>query len=331
MDRGLFAVRPFVATDYEAEARLDAQTDPGFTRTAEEIRHWQESESAIPGHHRSMLVAEERRSGAVVAYGELAHTSFDFHPQKYWIAAVVDPAFWGRGIGSALYGTLESEAVARRALCLWSSVREDDVPAVRFFERHGFRTVRKTWRSRLDLATYNPSALPDRSKELAEAGIRFTTLAAEGSDRPDVRRRTYELSRAASKDVPRLGEYTPISFEQFVQIEIETPAALPEAFFLAAHGDRYVGHTTLQRELLRPDSLHVGFTGTHPDFRGRGIASELKRTAVEYARGRGARYLVTYNDSLNRPMWAINEKLGFRRQVTWLMGEKALGPVGAPL
>jgi GNAT superfamily N-acetyltransferase len=331
VDSGLFAVRPFVVTDYEAEARLDAQTDPGFTRTAEEIRHWQEIENATPGLHRSQLVVEERRSGSVVAYGELANTSFHFHPQKYWIAAVVDPAFQGRGIGSELYATLEREAVARRAVCLWSSVRDDEAPAVRFFEHRGFRTLRKTWRSRLDLATYNPSALPDRSKELAEAGIRFTTLAAEGSGRSEVRRRAYELSRVASKDMPRLGEYTPLSFEQFVQLEIEAPDTLPEAFFIAVHGDRYVGHTTLTRELLRPDSLHVGVTGTHPDFRGRGIASELKRRAVEFARGRGAKYLVTYNDSLNRPIWAINEKLGFRTLVTWLMGEKALGPGGASL
>jgi len=331
VDNELFAVRPFVETDYEAEARLDAQTDPGFTRTAEEIRHWLETESATPGLHRTVLVVEERRSGAAVAYGELANTSFNFHPQKYWIAAVVDPAFQGRGIGSELYATLEREAVERRAICLWSSVRDDEALAVRFYEHRGFRTLRKTWRSRLDLATYNPSVLPDRSKELAEAGIRFTTLAAEGSGRAEVRRRAYELSRVASKDMPRLGEYTPISFEQFVQLEIEGPAALPEAFFIAVHGDRYVGHTTLDRELLRPDCLHVGFTGTHPDFRGRGVASELKRRALEYARGRGTRYLVTYNDSLNRPIWAINEKLGFRTLVTWLLGEKSLVPGGATL
>jgi len=331
VDDDRYSVRPFVTTDYAAEARLDELSDPGSGRTAEELRHWQEAEAAVPGHFSSKLVVEERRSGGVVAYGDLAHTSFNFHPRKYWISATVDPAFQRQGIGTELYSRLEREAIQREAICLWGSVREDDARGVRFFERHGFSLLRKTWRSRLTVAEANRSALPDRSRALTDQGIRITTLAAEGGERPEVRHRVYELSRPASKDVPRLGEYVPVSFEQYVQIEFDHPAALPEAFFLAGRGDGYVGMTVLERELAHPDTLHVGFTGTHPDFRGRGIASELKRRAVEYARGRGARFLVTHNDSLNRPIWEINEKLGFQKMVTWLLGEKVMASTGTPL
>jgi len=331
VDRALYSVRPFIEADYAAEARLDELNDPGFGRTAEQIRHWQEAEAGTPGRFRSKLAVEDRRSGGVVAYGDLAHTSFNYHPHKYSISATVDPAFQGHGIGTELYSLLERDARGRGAICLWATVRADDGPGVQFFERNGFRTLRTTWRSRLDLVTADRSALPDRSTALARQGLRFTTLAAEGGERAEVRRRLYELSRAASKDVPRVGDYTPVSFEQFVQIDIENPSTLPEAFFLAAHDSTYVGMTTLEREPARRDTFHVGFTATHPDFRGRGIASELKRRAVEYARDRGIRFLVTLNDSLNRPIWAINEKLGFRTVTTWLDGEKALDPRSTPL
>lgn len=330
MEHDLYSVRPFVVTDYEAEARLEELTDPGSGRTADELRHWRESEAAERGHFSFQRVVEERGSGAVVAFGDLAHTSFNFHPHKYWISSTVDPTFQRRGIGTELYSLLEREALRRKAICLWSAVREDDAHSVRFFDRYGFETLRRTWRSRLDLSEANLAALPDRSEALADQGIRITNVATEGGKRSEVRRRIYELSRAASADVPRLGEYSPVSFEQFVRIDLENPSALPEAFFLAAHEERYVGLTILERQ-ARSDTLHVGFTGTHPDFRGRGIASQLKRRAVEYARDHGFRYLVTNNDSLNRPIWAINEKLGFRKMVTWLLGEKVLDRRGTTL
>ena len=330
MDRALYSVRPFEKADYETEARLDEQNDPGFGRTAEETRHWQEAEMAEPGHISRKFVVEERLSGSAVAYGDLAHTSFNFHPQKFWIAATVDRAHQGWGIGTELYDLLEQEARARGATCLWAAVRQDDARAIRFFERHGFALLRRTWRSRLDLSEVNLAALPDRSKELADDGIRITTLAAEGGERPGVRHRVFDLSQIASRDVPRMGEYTPVSFEQYVQIEFENPGALPEGFFLAEHGGTYVGATLLTRELAHPDTLGIGFTGTHPDHRGRGIASELKRRAVRFARDQGYRYLVTNNDSLNRPIWAINERLGFQKMVTWLMGEKGMAGAGPP-
>jgi mycothiol synthase len=331
VDRERYSVRPFVSADYEAEARLDERVDPGFTHTAAEIQHWQEAEAARPGHFRRTVVVEDRRSGAVVAYGDLAHTSFNYHPDKYWISAVVDPDFQQRGIGTELYSLLEREAVGRAATHLWTSVRDDDVRSVRFLERNGFTAARSVWRSRLDVARAHLDAFPDRARALADEGIRFTTLAAEGADRPDVRHRVHELSERASRDVPRLGEYSPTSFEQWVQIDVDHPTAILDGFFLAARGEAYVGLTTLTRMPTQPDTFGVGFTGTDPAFRGRGIASELKRRAVEYARDRGVRYLVTHNDSLNGPMWAINEKLGFEKMVTRREGEKVLRPTAAPL
>jgi len=82
--------------------------------------------------------------------------------------------------------------------------------------------------------------------------------------------------------------------------------------------------SSLERDLARPDTLRVGYTGTHPDFRGRGIGTELKRRAAHFARGRGFRYLIAGNDSLNGPILAINRRLGFRPETVWIQGEKSL-------
>jgi mycothiol synthase len=324
----LYAVRPLVDADFEAVARLNELIDPGYGRTAEEIRHWRKVETEEPGHFLKERTVEERSTGTVVAYGSLSHTSFNFHPDKYGIFVVVFPAFQRQGIGPELYSILEREAVRRKAVCLWAGAR-DDVPAdVRFFGRNGFRTVRKLWRSRLEVANANLTAVPDRTEDLARQGIRVTTLAAEGAEDVEVRRRLYELNRIGSADAPHVGDYQPVSYEQFLAIEIENPDTLSEAYFIAAEDELYVGMTSLARDLARPDTVHIDFTATLPSHRRRGIASQLKRQAVVYARDHGIRHIVTSNDSLNAPIWAINQKLGFQKQVTWLEGEKTLDPAG---
>jgi hypothetical protein len=48
--------------------------------------------------------------------------------------------------------------------------------------------------------------------------------------------------------------------------------------------------------------------------------------AIEFAHGRGVRYLRTFNDSVNTPIWAINERMGFRRTVEWSDLERRFAP-----
>lgn len=327
MDREKYLVRPFVDPDHEASARIHALVTPEFAFTAEEERHWEEH-FLLPPLINENWVVEERSSRKVVGLGSMAHSPFSYDAHKFWTGVVVDPEHRGRGIGRALSALIEWEALAHRAVCLWTNVRKDDPRSLEFARKQGFAELRRLWMSTLDLSRARPVSPPERLAALEKQGIRFTTLAEEGPDRPEVRRRLFDLATVASRDVPRVGEYTPISFEQFVG-ELSSPGFLPEAFFLACSGERYVAMSNLERPLAEPDSLRVGFTGTRPEFRGKGLASELKRRAFEYARHQGARYLRTVNDSLNLPMWAINEKQGFVRTFEWIAEERRFPPSGS--
>jgi RimJ/RimL family protein N-acetyltransferase len=53
------------------------------------------------------------------------------------------------------------------------------------------------------------------------------------------------------------------------------------------------------------------FTGTHPDFRGRGLARLAKLAVAAWARDEGLRVIFTGNDDSNAPMLAINERMGY--------------------
>lgn len=322
MDREKYLVRPFSERDYEAASRIGNMVNPEFRTTAEEDRHWEDAFLASNLVNEKWVVAE-RSGGKVIAYASLNHSPFSFHPQKFWAGIVVDPAHRGRGIGRALAALAEEETARHRAICLWTNVRKDDGRSLEFARRHGFEELRRLWVSRLDLSQPRPIPAEDRRSTRSWEGIRFSTLAEDGSEREEVRRRVFDLLSEASRDVPRMGEFTPISFEQFVG-EFSGPGFLPETWFLASEGEKYVAMSNLERNLADLRGLRVGFTGTRSTHRGRGLASELKRRALQHARQRGAEYLLTVNDSLNLPMWAINEKQGFRVVVEWVCAERQI-------
>jgi len=320
MDREKYLLRPFGERDYEPRSRIGAMVNPEFSFTAQEDVEW---EAIFLKRHllNEKWSVEERKSGEVVATAAIAHSPFNYHPNKFWADVVVHPAHRGRGIGRALSALVESEAAAHHAECLWTDVRWDDPRSLEFSRRLGFVELRRLWMSILDLAQLTPPEPENRLAKLEKEGIRFTTLAKEGWERPEVRKGLFELHGETGRDVPRMGDYTPISFEQF-EGELARPWFLPEAYFIACVGPLYVGMTNLERTMSEKDALRVGFTGTRAAYRGKGIASELKRRALDYARAHGVRYLKTVNDSLNAPMWAINERQGFRRTVEWSAQEK---------
>ncbi|HYA57855.1 MAG TPA: GNAT family N-acetyltransferase [Thermoplasmata archaeon] len=323
MDLSRYTLREYAPSDLAALARIASRVDPTNPTSPEEVLSY-DSAFADPRLLRLRRVVEERESKTVVAFSALEQHPWTYQPRKFWADVEVDPDHQHRGLGRTLASHLESDARDESALCLWTTVVSDDDRSVRFFEASGFRVVRRSWISRLDLATAKVDAFPDRSAALAAQGIRFTTLAEEGPDRPEVRRRYYEVHREASRDVPSIVSPSDLSYDQFERFEFGRPGFLPEGTFFAVAGDTYVGLTILEERAREPGVLNVGFTGTRAEYRGRGIAQELKRRSVEWARARGYRGMRTGNDSMNAPMWSINERLGFRRQQTWLTGEKAL-------
>ncbi len=309
--------------DYPAIARIRNRNNPANPHSAEELRHFDRAFSGPPLFRRTVM-AEQPGAAEPVGYGVLNQLAHNFHPRKYWVHVSVDPAYQGRGIGSRLFERLLAEARQRNALLLWTDVLADHPAGLRFFEHRGFVERGRFRRSRLIVAHAKLDSLPDRTGELTAAGIRFSTLAELGPDRAVVRQRYFRLHRATSRDIPTMGEQSDLEFEQFLEAEIEGPGALPQATFLAVAGETYVGVTTLERNETHPEELHVGYTGTDPEYRGRGIATELKRRAIRYAQDGGYREITAGNDFQNSAIWAINERLGFRTVQVYINGERPL-------
>jgi RimJ/RimL family protein N-acetyltransferase len=53
------------------------------------------------------------------------------------------------------------------------------------------------------------------------------------------------------------------------------------------------------------------FTATHPEFRGRGLATRAKLRTMRWAADNGITSMATSNDDSNVAMLAVNRRLGF--------------------
>jgi GNAT superfamily N-acetyltransferase len=83
----------------------------------------------------------------------------------------------------------------------------------------------------------------------------------------------------------------------------------PKEVHLPVDGDRWVGMSRVHR---LPDGSFVNdLTDVDRDCRGRGVATAVKVKALEYARNKGGTWIRTHNDATNRPMLAVNRKLGY--------------------
>ena len=315
-------VRPFHAADYAAYVAVGNASNPEYGWTAEEMKHddtaWDHAT-----HFKARFVAEE--DGAVVGGAQLNHDRWAFVPDKYHLEIAVHPDHRRRGHGTALYEAALAIARGRTARALLAGTKESMEEGVRFLERRGFREVKRDWQSRLKVREFDFGRFATADERVAREGIRIVTLADEMARDPDAARGAYELGLAIHADVPSVDPPTEFSFETWRALILESPNALPEAYFIAVDRDgRYLGLSNMARSIDDPSFLWQNLTGVVREARGKGIAMALKLWTVRYAKERGIDHIKTWNDIRNTPILAINEALGFEKQPVWIAYQKDL-------
>ena len=320
MDESRFLVRPFTDTDFESYAEIRTAARPNYPVSSETLRHWDEPIEENTVHDRYVVAL--RQTEQVVAIGGLGEDPA--YRRKYWMFLFVRPEYQRLGIGTKLFDLLLQDARRQNGECLRTSVQTGEAAGLAFSARHGFNERARDWQSILDVKTADTSQLPSLIRGLKDNGIEITTLADEGPADPQVVRRLYQLELATSPDVPRMDSYVAWTLEQFRRMELEGPLFLPESWFIARVGDEYVADSWAQREAADSKLLQQDFTCTRKEYRRRGLARTLKISLIDYAKRHGFERIRTNNNSLNAPMWQLNEQLGFHRFSTTLQLEKIL-------
>ncbi len=312
-------VRRFETRDYEAVAAIVSATMPEYPRSAVELQF--DDEHHDPRCYLKRWVAE--RGGAVVGWAEITQWPTVYHPRRYHADVMVEPARRGRGVGLALYEELYQDLVCRHALDVRAWTREGAPEGSRFLERRGFREERRVWPSRLDVTSFDLAPFADVAGQVRAEGFEITTYRELETD-PMRDRKLHALLVELDGDVPTPESPTPFSFEWWVESRLGSPHFLPDAYFVALHHGTYVAVSSLG---LRQSSegLYTGLTGTRAAYRRRGLALALKLRGIAYAREKGHPFIMTENDSVNRPMLSINGRLGFVKQPAMVGYVKELG------
>ena len=314
-------MREFEPSDYPRLSEIYNANFPDYQRSVDEWKSRDESVDKSKYYLQRYVFSEK---DSVVGFGDLAHVPDMFNPHKYWITILVDPKSQGKGIASTIYENLSEKLGQLNAIGAWAGSRENLPRLTGFYKKRGFEEKQRVWESRLDVNKVDPSRFQDYAERVRKQGVIITNLSQERKTDPDALKKLHELVQTIAADIPQPEPFTPISYEQWEAFEIKNPSLLSEGYMIAKDGSKYVGLSTIWRIDKEPRGLGQGNTGVRREYRGRGIAIALKLNVIDYARRNGYTRVKTWNDSINAPMLAVNIKLGFKRETSWLTLEKNL-------
>ncbi len=272
---------------------------PDSPTSVEDIR-W--AERTYPGGARFLAFLGGQPVGAATT-GRIY--MYDASFERFWLSIEVLLEARRRGVGSALWAA--ASAIAREAgkTGFETHVSEARPDALAFLEHRGFEVIERAKMVRLDLAGMKPPAVAP------PPGITISSLAA----RPDLAAGVHQVALEAYPDIPSAD--IPLatgSLDEFLARDIHREGIPADGLAIAldeATGE-VVGWASL---MLQPGSTTVAWhdmTAVRRAWRGRGVATALKRATVAWAIANGLEALETGNDEENAPMRAVNARLDYR-------------------
>jgi mycothiol synthase len=267
--------------EYEAWRAVRLAVEPGSrTHGLEELRAQDSSD-------RLLLLAVE--DGDVVGSGiadraETAGAGF--------VTPRVLPEHRRLGVGSALLHALAEHCSGLHVSTM--STHVDDEGSLAFADHFGFVEVdREVEQVRAVGDEPAPSAPP--------AGIGVI----DASQRPDLWAACFE----------RFGKEVLADFALYTPLEISAEQWNAEwggdPMWLALFDDEVIGCAGLNRDTDRPERAENALTAVSRAWRGRGVASHLKRRTLHWAALNGLEEIYTWTQAGNSSMLRLNEHLGY--------------------
>ncbi|MBB5869880.1 GNAT superfamily N-acetyltransferase [Allocatelliglobosispora scoriae] len=271
--------------------------------TDEDIEQWRQVKlTLLPGERvpsvaeirsmnrpdRLMILAEI--DGVVAGHGIAARSDL---AGRASIAPRVLPGFRRRGVGTALLRALVDHVGGLGYPAVAALV--DEPESAGFAVRFGFVEV--------DRQVEQVRAVGVEPAPLPHPGFEIVSIA----DRPELWPQAYH--QVAVEAVQDMAVTSPmqVSLDEWERDWINAP----EATFVAVVDGAVIGLASLMLDEDAPDRAEQGFTACLRSWRGRGVASTLKRQTLWWAAEHGIREIYTWTQRGNDDMRRLNEHLGF--------------------
>jgi mycothiol synthase len=243
---------------------------------------------ASEGPDRLLILAE---SGGQVVGSGVADRS---HITGGFLAPRVLPEHRRRGVGSALLRVLLDHLVDRGFGSAGTNVEDDASHA--FALRHGFEEVDRQVELVRTLTKDEPAAPPYE-------GVDFWTVA----QRPELLQRSFALAQQGYADMVLKTGPAVVPLDEWLREE----ATLPAGTFVALEHGIIVGYAGLLAWTDEETRAENGLTVVDRRWRGRGLATALKRRQLAWAAANGIREVVTWTQEGNEAMQRVNVRLGY--------------------
>jgi mycothiol synthase len=272
--------------------------------------------AALVVHQRRMLPARRRPiwsvavvDGEPVGLGRDEPQVFGSRPglRRTWIG--VRPDLRRRGIGSRLWQEIESHAQDAGGRTLRSWAVSNAPEGERFLLARGFARVHRELQSWVDPISVDADQLQRSTDDARKRGFRVRILREV---LPRMEADLRHLFLAADRDVPGRTAATPtVVASTFRRVILRNPLLDQDCSTVVLFGDEPVALSWLKGD-LGLGRYGVEFTATAPAWRGHGLATLAKLSALQLVARAGVRWVGTANDENNLPMLAVNRRLGHR-------------------
>jgi mycothiol synthase len=311
-------IRAFTEDDYETVADIEKTVNPDLADTAEEIRYY---DGVREKHLLFKRFLAEDAGGKALGVGVFRQSAERYHPNKFYLDVNVLPEQRKQGVGQGLLEHLLTRLEDHQVVTARMVTRADWAHSIRFLEAAGFSEEYRAWESRLDVQGFDASPYLQLEEQLKLEGIELKSYA-DLVGTPDLAHEVWRLDMDACRDMPDPEPFTETGFERFETRALKNPDFVPEAYVVAVKTGNdqkleFLSESTLWWSEGKPDAWN-GATGTRREWRGKKLALALKIKNILWAKTKGIAQIKTFNDDVNRPMLAINEKLGFVKQPAWV-------------
>jgi mycothiol synthase len=275
-------VRPAADDDLEAYVAVWNAITPDEPATVEQQRERRERDP-----RRLYLLAEE---ATAVGCGFAGPSD---SPGRGFAQPRVLPGARRRGIGTTLLRRLVGHLEELGFESVSSHVDGNDAGSLAFAARFGFEEA--------DRQVEQVKVVRDEPEPRPPDGIELVTVA----ERPELLAETYDLAVEGYADMATSTPVT-IALDDWLADE----ATLPEGSFVALHDGEVVGYSGLCR-LPDPATAEDGLTVVRRAWRRHGLAEALKRAELAWASANAISEIVTWTQTGNEGMRALNERLGY--------------------